>query len=48
MLFLDGVYVERPAGSLRFRWTKAPTSAKLSRLAETLAQRIGRFQGRVP
>ncbi len=26
MLFLDGVYVERPDGSLRFRWVKAPTS----------------------
>jgi len=28
MLFLDGVYIERPDGSLRFRWVKAPTSAK--------------------
>ncbi len=25
MLFLDGVYVERPDGSLRFRRVKAPT-----------------------
>ena len=24
MLFLDGVYVERPAGAVRFRWVKAP------------------------
>ena len=43
MLFLDGVYVERPDGSLRFRWVKAPTSAELTRLAHTIAQRVGRF-----
>jgi len=30
MLFLDEVYVERPDGSLRFRWVKAPTSAELA------------------
>jgi hypothetical protein len=27
MLFLDGVYVEHPDGSLRFRWVTAPTGA---------------------
>lgn len=27
MLFLDGVYIERPDGTLRFRCVKAPTSA---------------------
>ena len=43
MLFLDGVYVERPDGSLQFRSVKAPTSAELTALAQTLAQRIGRF-----
>jgi hypothetical protein len=43
MLFLDGVYVERPNGSLRFRWVKAPTSAEVTRLTHTLAHRIGRF-----
>jgi len=43
MLFLDGAYVERSEGSVRFRWVKAPTSAELTRLAQTLAQRIGRF-----
>ncbi|EAR22691.1 putative transposase [Nitrococcus mobilis Nb-231] len=32
MLFLDGVYVERPDGSLRFRWVKAPTSPSLTHL----------------
>jgi len=32
MLFLDGLYVERPDGSLRFRWVKAPTSAELAGL----------------
>jgi hypothetical protein len=29
MLFVDGVYVERRDGSLRFRWMKAPSSAEL-------------------
>lgn len=43
MLFLDGVYVERPDGSLRFRWVKAPSSAELTRLTQTLARRIGRY-----
>ena len=43
MLFLDGVYVERPDGSARFRWVKAPTSAELTELAHTIAQRVGRF-----
>jgi hypothetical protein len=43
MLFLDGVYVERPDGSLTFRWVKAPTSAELSALAEHIASRVGRF-----
>jgi hypothetical protein len=37
MLFLDGVYVERAAGTVRFRWEKAPTSAELTELG----QRIG-------
>ncbi len=43
MLFLDGVYVERPDGSLRFRWVKAPSGAELIRLNQTLARRIGRY-----
>jgi hypothetical protein len=43
MLFLDGVYVERADGRLRFRWVKAPTSAELNQLTQTLAQRIGRY-----
>jgi hypothetical protein len=42
MLILDGVYVERPDGSLRFRWVKAPTTAELARLNQTLARHIGR------
>ncbi len=43
MLFPDGVYVERPDGSVRFRWVKAPTSAELTQLAYTIAHRVGRF-----
>ena len=42
MLFLDGVYVERPDGTLHFRRVKAPSSAELTRLTQTLALRIGR------
>jgi len=43
MLCLDGVYVERPNGTARFRWVKAPTSAELTQLAHTMAHRVGRF-----
>ena len=43
MLFLDGVYVERPDGSLSFRWVKAPTGAELTALASRIASRVGRF-----
>jgi hypothetical protein len=43
MLFLDGVYVEHPAGAVRFCWVKAPTSAELSALAQRIAQRVGRY-----
>ena len=41
MLFLDGVYVDHPNGSARFRWVKAPTSAELTQLAHTIAHRVG-------
>ena len=43
MLFLDGVYVDQPNGTARFRWVKAPTSQELTRLAHTIAHRVGRF-----
>jgi len=43
MLFLNGVYVERRDGSLRFHWVKAPTSGELTQLAHTIARRVGRF-----
>jgi hypothetical protein len=43
MLFLDGVYAERPDGSLRFRWARAPSGADLTRLTRTLARRKGRY-----
>lgn len=43
MLFLDGVYVDQPDGSARFRWVKAPTTRELTQLAHTIAQRVGRF-----
>ena len=33
MLFLDGVYVEHPNGTARFRWVKAPTTEELTQLA---------------
>jgi len=43
MLFLDGVYVDHPNGTARFRWVKAPTSQELTQLAHTTAHRVGRF-----
>ena len=43
MLFLDGVYVERGDGRIRFRWVKAPLSAELTHLADTIARRVGRY-----
>ena len=42
MLFLDGVYVERPDGALTFRWVKAPTSGEPA-VAARIAGRVGRF-----
>jgi hypothetical protein len=43
MLFLDGVYIERHDGSLRFRWVQAPTSVDIARLTQALALRISRY-----
>ena len=42
MLFLDGVYVERPDGAIRLRWVKAPSTAELTQLTHTIARRVGR------
>ena len=42
MLILDGVYVEG-ANGLRFRWVTGPTSAELTQLTRTIAQRSARF-----
>ena len=46
MLFLEGVYVEHPDGSLRFRWVGTPTSTEFAWLTQTLARRIGRYPER--
>lgn len=43
MLFMDGVYVDGANEAARFRWVKTPTGEELTRLAHTLARRIGRF-----
>jgi len=43
ILFLDGVYVDRPDGTARFRWVRAPTTAELTHLTHTIAYRVGRF-----
>ena len=43
MLFLDGVYVDQPDGSARFRSVKAPTNQELTQLAHTIAHLVGRF-----
>jgi hypothetical protein len=42
MLFFDGVYVDNWKGTW-FRWVKAPTSAELAQLSQTIARRVGRF-----
>ncbi len=43
MLFLDGVYVEgRPGAPPRFQWVREPTFPQLTRLAHTIAVRVGR------
>ena len=43
MLFLDGVYVDRPDGSARFRWGSSPTTQELTQLTQTIARRVGRY-----
>jgi hypothetical protein len=43
MLFLDGLYVDQPDGSARFRSAKAPTNQELTQLAHTIAHLVGRF-----
>ncbi len=43
MLFLDGVYVGQPDGATRGQRVKAPTGAELTRLAHTIAHRVGCF-----
>ena len=43
LLFLDGVYVERPDGTLGFRWVKAPSATELAGSTQTLARRIGGY-----
>jgi hypothetical protein len=43
MLFLDGVYIDRPDGRIRFRWAKAPTTQELTQLAHAIAYRVGRY-----
>jgi hypothetical protein len=46
LLFLDGVYVDTCHDAAGFRWVKAPTSAELTRLAHTIAHRVGRIMER--
>lgn len=44
MLFLDGVYEQAPDGTcLRFQSVRAPTSARLTQRAHTIARRVGRL-----
>ena len=43
MLFLDGVYVDRHDGSVRFRWVSSPTTRELTQLSQTIARRVGRY-----
>ena len=44
MLILDGVYIGGTGGlPLRFRQVKAPTGIELTKLAHTIASRVGRY-----
>ena len=44
MLFLDGVYVVGANGKVEwFRWVRAPTTAELTKLTHTIAERVGHF-----
>ena len=43
MLFLDGVYVDRLNGSVRFRWVGSPTTQELTQLSRTIARPVGRY-----
>ena len=44
MLFLDGVYVVGANGEVEwFRWVRVPTTAELTELTHTIAERVGRF-----
>jgi hypothetical protein len=39
----DGVYVDHLDGSVRFCWVSSPTSQELTRLAQAIARRVGRY-----
>ena len=44
MLFLDGVYVVGANGKVEwFRWVRVPTTAELTELTHTIAERVGHF-----
>jgi len=40
------VYVDRPDGSVRFRWVKAPTSGETTQLVYAVVCHVGAFLGR--
>ena len=42
MLFLDGVYIDHPNATARFRWVKASTSQELTQLKHAISHRVGR------
>lgn len=48
MVFLDGVYADRPDGSARFRCVRSPTNAKFTQPAQTIARCVGRFFVLIP
>ena len=40
VLFIDGVYQQKPNGKLRFHRANAPTASELNNLVATISQRV--------
>jgi len=43
MLFIDGVFLSKSNGELRFHWINTPTSKELNALVATISERVARY-----